>query len=128
MAWALSQACKGLGKDNILVQGMAHNRRNQTPIKIHCKGYEIRDLILSQTLRPAPNPRNTGRGRLAPYQDFLIELVQQDPDITLKELQKALADAQGVVASLSGIDQALKRLGYTYKKRASLRMNASAQG
>ncbi len=56
---------------------------------------------LSQRLRqgrcltPAPNPRNTGRGRLAPYQDFLIELVQQDPDITLKELQGALADAQG---------------------------------
>ena len=85
-------------------------------------------LIQGRCLTPAPNLRNTGRGRLAPYHDFLIDLVQQDPDITLKELQGALADAQGVVASLSGIDQALKRLGYTYKKRASLRMNASAQG
>jgi transposase len=89
---------------------------------------------LSQKLRkglqltPAKNPRNTGQGRLAPYHDFLIELVHHDPDITLRELQGALADAQGVTASVSGIDQALKRLGYTYKKRASLRMNASAQG
>ena len=79
-------------------------------------------------MTPARNPRNTGRGRLAPYHDFLVELIHQVPDITLKELQAALADAQGVTASVSGIDQALKRLGYTYKKRASLRMNASAQG
>ena len=79
-------------------------------------------------LKPARTPRNTGHGRLAPDHDFLGELIHQDPDITLKELQRVLADAQGVTASVSGIDQALKRLGYTYKKRASLRMNASAQG
>ena len=89
---------------------------------------------LSQKLRqglrltPAPNPRNTGHGMLTPYRDFLVELIHQDPDITLKELQGALADAHDVTVSVSGIDQALKRLGYTYKKRASLRMNASAQG
>ena len=85
---------------------------------------------LKQGLRlpPAENPRNTGHGRLASYHDFLVELIHQDPDITLKELQGALADAHDVTASVSGIDQALKRLGYTYKKRASLRMNASAPG
>lgn len=79
-------------------------------------------------LAPAQNPRNKGHGRLAPYQDFLIELVQQDPDITLKELQGALADAHDVTASVSGIDQALSRSGYTYKKRASLLMSAIGQG
>ena len=79
------------------------------------------------SIAPAPNPRNTGHGRLVPFQDFLVEMVQQDPDITLKELQGALVDAHGVQASLSGIDQVLKRLGYTYKKRALLRMSASAQ-
>ena len=40
-------------------------------------------------LTPADNPRNTGHGRLAPYHDFLVELIHQDPDITLKELQGA---------------------------------------
>lgn len=64
-------------------------------------------------LTPGDNPRNTGYGWLAPYHDFLVELIHQDPDITLKELQGALADAHGVTASVSGIDQALKRLGYT---------------
>lgn len=80
------------------------------------------------SLDPAPNPRKTGRGRLAPFQDFLIELIHQDPDITLAELQGALEHAHGVRASASGIDQVLKRLGYTYKKRASLRMSVNVQG
>ena len=88
---------------------------------------------LSQKLRSglrltlADNSRNTGHGRLAPYHGFFIELIHQDPDITLRELQGALADAHDVTASISGIDQALKRLGYTYKKRFLLRMSASAQ-
>lgn len=75
-----------------------------------------RKLKQGLRLTPAENPRNTGHGRLAPYHDFLVELIHQDPDITLKELQGALADAHDVTASIPGIDQALKRLGYTYKK------------
>jgi transposase len=77
---------------------------------------------LSQKLRqgmrlaPANNPRNTGHGKLAPHHDFLVELIHQDPGITLQELQGALTDAQRVTASVSDIDQALKRLGYTCKK------------
>jgi transposase len=55
-----------------------------------------------------------------------MELVEQDPDITLKELRAALFEAHGVQASLSGIDIVLRRIGYTYKKRASSRMNATS--
>lgn len=76
------------------------------------------------SLDPAPNRRKTGLGKLAQHSDFLIELVHQDPDITLSELQGALEHAHGVRASVSGIDQALRRLGYTFKKRASLRTSA----
>jgi transposase len=80
------------------------------------------------SLAPALNPRKTGHGRLAPFHEFLIELIHQDPDITLRELTGALEHAHGVRASNSGVDQMLKRLGYTYKKRASLRMSAGAPG
>jgi len=79
-------------------------------------------------LDPAPNPRKTGRGRLAPFLDFLVEPIHQDPDIALKELQGALEHAHGVRASVSGIDRALKRLSHTYRKRASSRMSANVQG
>ena len=75
-----------------------------------------RKLRQGISLVPAANPRNTGHGRLAPFHDFLVELVHQDPDITLRELQGALADAHGVSVPVSGLDQALRRLGYTYKK------------
>ncbi len=78
------------------------------------------------TLEPAPNLRRTGDGHLIPYEGFFAELVDQDPDITLKELQAALLDAHGVRASISGIDKLLRRLGLTYKKRASSPMNAAS--
>ena len=70
-------------------------------------------------LMPTANSRRQGHGRLVPYEDFFTELVEQDPDITLKELQAALLEAHGVQASLSGIDVVLRRLDLTYKKRAS---------
>lgn len=64
-------------------------------------------------LEPAVNPRKSGKGKLAPYSDFFVELVEQDPDVTLAELKAALEHAHGVCASISGIDQALRRLGYS---------------
>ena len=67
-------------------------------------------------ITPAANPRRQGHGRLVPYEDFFAELVEQDPDITLKELQAALLETHGVQASLSGIDVVLRRLDLTYKK------------
>ncbi len=67
-------------------------------------------------LSPKANPRRQGHGRLVPYEGFFAKLVEQDPDITLKELQAALLDAHDVQASLSGIDVVLRRLDLTYKK------------
>lgn len=76
-------------------------------------------------LVPVANPRRRGHGRLVPFEGFFCELVEQDPDVTLKELRAALYEAHGVQASLSGIDLVLRRLGYTFKKRASLRMSGA---
>jgi transposase len=86
-----------------------------------------RKIKRGDSLDPAPNRRATGRGKLGPYSDFLTELVTQDPDITLEELRESLEHAHDVRASVSGVDQALKRLGYSYKKRASSRMNADVR-
>ena len=76
-------------------------------------------------LTPASNSRRRGQGRLVPYECFFAELVEQDPDITLKELQAALLEAHDVQASLSGIDVVLRRLDLTYKKRASSRTSGA---
>lgn len=82
------------------------------------------------SLEPAPTGRPVGTGKLAPYYDFLRELVEQDSDITLCELRDALWMAEGVRVHHTSISKALRRLGFTYKKnfdRQRTRQAACAQ-
>ncbi len=44
----------------------------------------VQKIKLGVSLDPVPNRRKTGHGKLVPYTDFLIELVHQDPDISLQ--------------------------------------------
>ena len=86
----------------------------------------FRRLILKgESLEAKPRGGRPGGGKFAGYEDFLIELVSQDPDITLFELRDALEEAHGIRVHHSSVDRALKRAGYTFKKRASLPMNAA---
>lgn len=77
-----------------------------------------RRLLISAATasRLARRPKRGASLQPAPWHDFLIELVTQDPDITLAELRAALQHAHGVRASISGVDQALRRLDYTFNK------------
>ena len=68
------------------------------------------------SLEPKKCGAPPGRGKLGPYREFLRELVEQDPDITLFELRDALAEAEGIRVHHSAIAGALRRLGFTYKK------------
>lgn len=65
---------------------------------------------------PAPQGRPRGQGKLAPHRAFFVELIGQDPDITLYELRDALVEAEGVRVHHSSIANLLSRLGFTYKK------------
>jgi transposase len=68
---------------------------------------------------PKPQGRPAGRfGKLAPYKDFLIEIVRAEPDITLSELSSALEGTYGLTVQLSSIHRALARAGFSYKKRS----------
>ena len=67
-------------------------------------------------MTPAKCGRPLGRGKLGPCKAFLLEVVTQDPDITLRELQGALAEAEGVRANQTSLSRALRRAGFTYKK------------
>jgi len=69
-----------------------------------------------QTGRAAPLPRGHNPAALDDAQmRQLAVLVQQTPDATLKQLQTALE----VDCSIVAIHNALKRLGYRYKKNAA---------
>lgn len=77
-----------------------------------------------ESLAPAKCGRPPGVGKLTAHRAFLVELVDQDPDITLFELRDALADAEGVRVHHSAIARLLRRLGFSYKKNRWSRMSA----
>jgi transposase len=67
----------------------------------------------------SPVPARYGghrRPRLASYEADLRKLVEATPDVTLAELQAALQRRCGVVAGLSTIHNALRRIGLRHKK------------
>ena len=75
------------------------------------------------------SPKAQGRapgtaGKLAAHRAFLLEIVRAEPDITLKELAGALAEAHGVRVQLSSLHRALRRAGTSYKKRGWSRPSA----
>ncbi|WP_068088498.1 hypothetical protein [Polycladidibacter stylochi] len=78
-----------------------------------------RKVRSGESLAPAQTGRPVGTGKLAPYHNFLKELVEQDGDITLIELSDALFMAQGMRVHHTSISKALRRLGFTYKKNAA---------
>ena len=51
-------------------------------------------------------------GKPEPFVSFFVELIEQDPDITLVELRAALLAAHHMRCSTSGIDALLRRHGY----------------
>ncbi|RCW80227.1 transposase [Paracoccus lutimaris] len=68
--------------------------------------------------------RPLGWGKLGPHKALLVELVEQDPDITMAELKGALAGVEGVHVHESSLSRALRRMGYRFKKNHRWRMSA----
>jgi transposase len=56
------------------------------------------------------------RPLLGPHENDLRQLVESTPDITLAELQAELRGRLGIVAGLSTIHNALRRIGLRHKK------------
>ena len=81
-----------------------------------------------ETLIPKKRGRKPGTGKLAPYMEYLIGLIDEKPDITLFELRDSLSAAHGVQAHPSSIDAALKRHGLTYKKKPDCRGARTGKG
>ncbi len=80
-----------------------------------------RSILDGGSLEAKPRGGRVGGGKLADYTGFLIELVSQDPDITLFELRDALEEAHGIKVHHSSVDRALQRAGYTFKKEPHCR-------
>jgi transposase len=66
--------------------------------------------------RPARQGRPPGRGKLVPYEAFLIQTVEAKPAITMPELAARLLEEHGVVAAPAMLSRFLCQRGFSYKK------------
>ena len=78
-----------------------------------------------EDLTPKPSGGRKGGGKLAGHHDFLIELIEQDPDITLFELRDALASAHDLKVReypelcVSALTHAGFRYGHALKRSSN---------
>ena len=79
------------------------------------------------TLEPRKQGRPPGKGKLAPYVGFLVEIVEAVPDITLPELAAALLAEHGVKVHPSSISRVLTKADMTYKKSRFTPRSASGR-
>ena len=67
------------------------------------------------------------RSKLDQHREFLLALIEAEPDITIAEMQERLRIEAGVTASVGTIWTFLDRAGLTFKKRPPTRPSRSAR-
>ena len=67
------------------------------------------------------------RSKLDPHREFLLALIEAEPDITIAEMQERLRSEAGVTVSVGTVWTFLDRAGLTFKKRPATRPSRSAQ-
>lgn len=72
--------------------------------------------LRTKTLDPAKQGRPAGGGKLEPYRTFLIERVEERPDITMPELASDLEARSGITVQPASLSRFLCKAGLTYKK------------
>lgn len=78
---------------------------------------------------PPVRPRQRYRWRLDRHQDWLLSLVETEPDLTLSEIQTRLRAARGVETSVNSLWRFFDRHGCSFKKnRARRRTDQSRRG
>jgi transposase len=75
------------------------------------------------------DPRRRGgksRSPLEPHKDWLLGLVAQEPDLTLRELEQRIQEGVGVVTSERSIRRFFERHGISFKKNSARRRTRAA--
>jgi transposase len=65
---------------------------------------------------PARQGRPPGRGKLVPYEAFLVQAVEAEPAITMPELAARLLEQHGIVAARAMLSRFLCQRGFTDQK------------
>ena len=78
--------------------------------------------------RAQPRGRPPTGGKLDRHEGFLLDLIELQPDITLREVAERLADERGVTAAASTLWRFYDRRGITLKKDRARRRAAALRG
>lgn len=86
-----------------------------------------RRFLDTGSVKPKPHGGG-GQPIIGKEQEPIVEaLVQQHPDWSEDQFAKALADEREIVASAATVGRAIRKLGYSVKKRRSSRKSAIEQ-
>jgi transposase len=66
------------------------------------------------------------RSKLDPHRNYVLGLIEAEPDITIAEMQERLLSEAGLSASVGTIWTFLDRAGLTFKKRPPTRPSGTA--
>jgi transposase len=97
-----------------------HSRREAARhfgVSESCAVKLLKRMDTTGSAQPARQGRPRGKGKLAPYQAFLIARVEAQPDITMPELARALQAECGVIARPASLSRVLCTAGFTIKKQ-----------
>jgi len=76
----------------------------------------------------SPRPRGgKSRSPLEPHRDWLLELVAQEPDLTLQELEQRICEGVGLVTTERSIRRFFTRHGISFKKKPARRRAGPAR-
>jgi len=67
----------------------------------------------------AKSNKGQSRSPLKKHEEWLIGLVQQEPDLTLEEIQRRLLDERGHKAGIGSVWRFFNRHGISFKKKRS---------
>ena len=71
--------------------------------------------------------QRTSRSPLEPHATWLLELVAQEPDLTLAEIVQRLWQDRGVATTDSSVDRFFRRHGVSFKKNSARRRAGAAR-
>ena len=70
------------------------------------------------SIEPSPMGYGPGKGKLAPYTDYLIGQVTAYPDITMNDLAALLQRDHNIEVAPASLSRLLRRKGLRYKKNS----------
>ena len=85
------------------------------------------DYLSEGRSHPKPHGGDQRSGRIEAQADFLMEAIEQTPDITLAELRDRLIEERGETFALSTLHGFFRRHGVSYKKRLRTPANRRAK-